>query len=179
MNIFKENKRYLIATIILTTFAVLINAFIILQASLNGSMSTESSGRVVTLLKNIINSLSENAINDSNIGDFTYFVRKLVGHFGLFAVSGLFTSWSFYLWIKPQTWYKPYRCIYMSLGFGFSLALLTELIQLFVPGRSGEFTDSLIDFFGYILTTGIIVLIALVQYKKEHHIENEEDFSSH
>ena len=171
MDIFKENKRYLVATIILTFLAVVVNAFIILQSCLNGARSTESSGFVVNILKAIINSVSPNAINDGNIGTFSNLVRKLVGHFGLFVISGLFTTSSLYLWFRPQKCYKNYRLLYLSLGFGLFLAILTEIIQLFVPHRSGQFTDVLIDFSGYIVGTGIIILVAFLTYR--HHKKKE------
>ena len=171
MNIFKENKRYFIAVIILTSLAVIINAFIIVQSCLNGARSTESSGFVVNLLKSIINGISPNAINDGNIETFSGVIRKLVGHFGLFLVSGLLTSSALYLWIKELSWYKNYLFLCISLGFGFVLAGLTEIIQLFVPNRSGEFTDVLIDFSGYILGLGIIVLVAFLVYR---HNKNKE-----
>ncbi len=174
MNIFKENKRYFIAVIILTSLAVIVNAFIIVQSCLNGARSTESSGFVVNLLKTIINAISPNAINDGNIETFSGVIRKLVGHFGLFLVSGLLTSSALYLWIKELSWYKNYLFLCISLGFGFLLAGLTEIIQLFVPNRSGEFTDVLIDFSGYILGLGIIVLIAFLIYRHKKNREIKE-----
>ena len=161
----KDNKRYFIATIILTFLAVMINVFIIVQSCLNGMKSTESSSFVVNLLKSIINTFSHNAINETNIDTFTYVVRKLVGHFGLFVVSGLFTTSSLFLWIKPLSWYKNYRLMYISLSFGMFLATLTEIIQLFVPNRSGQFTDVLIDFGGYLLGFSLIILILFLVYK--------------
>ncbi len=174
MNIFKENKRYFIAVIILTSLAVIVNAFIIVQSCLNGARSTESSGFVVNLLKSIINGISPNAINDGNIETFSGVIRKLVGHFGLFLVSGLLTSSALYLWIKELSWYKNYLFLCISLGFGFLLAGLTEIIQLFVPNRSGQFTDVLIDFSGYILGLGIIVLIAFLVYRHNKKKEIKE-----
>lgn len=168
-----RNKRYFIATIILTSLAVIVNVFIILQASLNGDKSTASSGLVVGLLKSIINAFSPNAINESNIDNFTHIVRKLVGHFGLFLVSGLLTTPSIYLWTRPQGWYKNYRLMYMSLSFGLLLAALTEIIQLFVPHRSGQFSDVLIDFGGYLLGFSLMILILFLAFKHNEKIKNE------
>ena len=92
-----KNKRYLIATIIVGCLAIGINLFIILQSCLNGDRSTESSGFVVELFKSLINIFSKNAINENNICTFTQVIRKLIGHFGLFAVDGLISSWAIYL----------------------------------------------------------------------------------
>lgn len=153
-----------------------INAFIVVQACLNGFKSTQSSGLVVAFLKSIINGISPNAINDSNIDTFTYLVRKLVGHFGLFAFSGAFTTWSIYLGGYYLKNFKDYMGLTFSLCFGLFLAGLTELIQRFVPERSGQFTDVLIDFAGYLVGTGILILIVFIIYKvskkKQKQLEN-------
>ena len=164
----KDNKRYFIATIIMTALAVVINAFIIMQSCLDAVQSTESSSFAVNLFKNIINAFKADTNNESNIGTFTSVIRKLIGHFGLFLVSGVISSWALHLWIKPLTWYKNYRFIYGSLTFGLFLAALTEFIQTYTPGRSGEITDVLIDFGGYLLGFSIIFLILfLLQRNKE------------
>lgn len=175
---FKNNKRYLIASIIVILLAVVVNAFIIMQSCLNGFLSSRSSGMTVNLFKGIINGISPNTINDSNIDTFTHVIRKLIGHFGLFVVSGLSTSGAIYLWFKPQKWYRLYRFIYSSLGFGFFLAGLTEIIQLFVPNRSGQFTDVLIDFSGFLLGFSIILLVIYLVYrhqKKKQQIVSQDE----
>lgn len=161
-----KNKRYLIATIIVGCLAISINLFIILQSCLNGDRSTESSGFVVELFKSLINIFSKNAINENNIGTFTQVIRKLIGHFGLFAVDGLISSWAIYL---SSAYIKKYKHLYgllFSLFFGLFIAGLTEVIQSFIPSRSGEIVDVLIDFSGYLLGTGIIALIIFLRYKR-------------
>ena len=62
--------------------------------------------------------------------------------------------------------YKHWYGLVFSLFFGLFIAGLTEVIQSFIPGRSGEIVDVLIDYGGYILGTGIIVLIVLLKEKK-------------
>ena len=161
-----KNKRYLIATIIVSALAVSLNFFIILHACLNGDASSQTSGPVVELFKSIINLFHAGTINDSNIGTFTQVIRKLVGHFGLFLADGALTTWSIYLvsayWKKYKHWYG----LIFTLFFGLFMAGLSEFIQIFIPGRSGELLDILIDYGGYLLGTGTIVLIAFVRYKK-------------
>ena len=160
-----KNKRYLAATIIVSFLAVSLTFFIILQSCLNGDDSIQSSGLVVNLFKSIINAIHAETINDGNIGTFTLVIRKLVGHFGLFLFDGALVSFSIYL---LSVYWKKYKHLYgliFTLFFGLFLAGLTEFIQIFVPGRSGEVVDILIDYGGYLIGTGIIVLIAFLKEK--------------
>lgn len=166
------NKKHFIWTIVIASIAIAINVFIIVQSCLNGIKSTNSSGIVVNILKSIINAFSKDAINEGNIDSFTHVVRKLVGHFGLFVCSGLSSSLAIHFasyYLKRYQWW--YGLIF-TLFFGLFLAGLTELIQSFIPDRSGQLTDVLIDYSGYILGTGIIVLIVFLVSRKKKHQEN-------
>ena len=160
--------------ILISVFALAINIFIIVQASLNGASSTDNSNGVASVVENIVNGISPGTVNESNYGIFLYVIRKLVGHFGLFVFDGLFTSWAIYLWLAPLKFYKLYRFTYISLGYGFFLGGLTEIIQLFVPGRGGAFTDVLIDFSGFILGFLLIfIIVFIIEHKKLVANKNE------
>ena len=163
------NKRYLIATIIISSLAVLFNAFIIMQSCLDGLRSSASSGLVVNLLKAIINGIHKDAINEANIDTFTYVIRKLIGHFGFFLISGVLTSLSIHMVSKYLKQYRYYMGIIFSLSLGLFLSGLTELIQIFIPDRSGEVVDVHIDFGGYALGTGILILILflIIRHQKQ------------
>ena len=164
----KMSKKYLIWTIIVCVLAAAINAYIIMHSCLNASQSTEESGRVVAFLENIINTISPNTITPENEGAFSTFVRKAFGHFGLFAISGLLSPLAIYLVINPFKWSKHYLNVIIGLSFGLLIATLTEIIQLNVEGRSGEFTDVLIDFSGYLvgaLIVGLILFLILIKQK--------------
>ena len=175
MKTFKQSNKYIVLLIIATVFAVAINTFIIVQSCLNANQSTDAASPIVNICKAIVNAFHKDAINDNNIGTFTHVIRKLFGHFGLYAFSGLLTSWALYMWIKPLTLFKPYIYLISTLSFGFLFSLLTELIQLFTPGRSGEFSDSLIDFFGYITGTLIILIVLFVLFKKATDKEDSNE----
>ena len=154
-------KRYILPIIIIT-LTVLINGYIIMHSCFNASMSSSSSGRLVNFLKVIINSFHANTINDGNIGSFTHIIRKLVGHFGLFVFSGFFTSFSFSFLFQKKPFMKDVYYYLSTLTTGLFLASFTEFIQTFIPGRSGEFVDSMIDFSGYIVGTIVFVLAMIV-----------------
>lgn len=153
--------------------AIAVNVFIIVNACLSGNKSTEASGWLVTFLKTIINGIKANAINDENIGEFTKLIRKLIGHFSLFVLSRIFTTLS----IKYLYFNKKHNFMFFIIIAGISglfLATLTEFIQRFIPGRSGELLDILIDFAGYSLPLSILGIIIYFQHQKISNIENKE-----
>ena len=168
-----QNKRHLIFTIVVSALALAMNVFIIVQACLNGETSSSSSGFLVNILKSFINVFNKETINEDNIGTFTTVLRKLIGHFGFFAISGALTTWSVYLVTCYFKNYKHYMGIIFSLCFGLFLGGLTELIQVFVPGRGPQVTDVLIDFGGYILGAAIVILILAIHIRRKE-IELEE-----
>ena len=114
-----------------------------------------------------MNTVAPGTVTPENHDSFALFIRKAFGHFGLFSISGLLSSLAIYLSIKPMKWSKNYLMIIISLVFGLFMGILTEVIQLNVPGRSGQFTDVLIDFSGYILGFLIILLIVFLIIKHE------------
>lgn len=168
-----KNKKHFIFTIIVSALAIAINVFIIVQSCLNGEASTASSGIVVNVLKTMFQ------VKEENLGVVTTLVRKLIGHFGFFVISGGLTSWSVYLISFYIKGYKSWLGISFSLFFGLFLAGLTELIQTFIPGRSGQFTDVLIDYSGYILGTLIVIFviffIAIHKDKKKFEMEPSKE----
>ena len=164
----KVSKKYLIWTIIICVLAVAINAYIIMHSCLDAARSTQASNGVVEVAEDAVNTVSPGTITPENHDSFASFIRKAFGHFGLFAVSGLLSSLAVYFAFNPQKWSKYYLLIIISLGFGLSMGITTELIQLNVPGRSGEFRDVLIDFSGYLLGFLIILLILFLVLRKQN-----------
>ena len=172
----KVSKKYLIWTIIICVLAVAINAYIIMHSCLDAAKSTQASNGVVEVAEDAVNTVSPGTITPENHDSFASFIRKAFGHFGLFAVSGLLSSLAVYFAFNPQKWSKYYLLIIISLGFGLLMGITTELIQLNVPGRSGEFRDVLIDFSGYLLGFLIILLILFLILRKQntkHHTVNQ------
>jgi VanZ family protein len=96
-------------------------------------------------------------INDDNFDDFEGFIRKAIGHFFLFFVDGILGFWTFYLFLKDKKSAK--LIILLSIITGVFVAALSEIIQLFVPGRAGTITDVIIDSVGYISATFLMLLI--------------------
>ena len=168
----KVSKKYLIWTIIFCVLAIAINAYIIMHSCLDAVKSTQASNGVVEVAEDAINTVSPGTITPENHESFASFIRKAFGHFGLFMISGLLSSIAIYFAFNPQKWSKYYLLIIISLGFGLLMGITTELIQLNVPGRSGEFKDVLIDFSGYLLGFLIILLILFLVIR--HHLKKEK-----
>ena len=164
-------KRYSVYQWIIIILAIAIDVFIIVNACLPSGPSTQESNWIVEPAKNVINTFKADTINETNINDFSSFIRKFVGHFSLFLVSGILTTLSIkFIYFDLELKFAKFMII--SCISGLFLAILTEFIQLFVPGRSGEMMDVLIDFLGYFLATLIICLIAYILRLKSPKEEN-------
>jgi len=164
----KISKKYLILTIVFCVLAVAINAYIIMHSCLDAVASTEQSQGVVQVSEDVVNTVAPGTITPENHDSFASFIRKAFGHFGLFVVSGLLSPTALYLLINPFKWSKHYLNVIIGLSFGLLIAITTEVIQLSVPGRSGEFTDVLIDFSGYLLGALIVGLILFLILRKKN-----------
>lgn len=166
MNKFK--KTFLILSIVFICLSLFVNAFIIYQSCLPGAESSGWSDPVTKFCADVINGIKPETINDTNIGNFSFVIRKLIGHFGLFGFDGVITSLALFFSLRYFHKFKFLLFTLISGGIGLLVAFLTELIQHFVPGRSGEVLDSLIDFSGYVIALAIILLIIyLVVFKRK------------
>ena len=156
--------------------ALLTNAYIIMHSCLDATQSTEASQGVVEVTEEVINTVAPGTITPENHESFVTIVRKAFGHFGLFSISGFFTSLTVFLVLYPFKWSKYYMPIILSLEFGLLMGLITETIQLGVDGRSGELTDVLIDFSGYLLGFLLILLILflIIRHLHKREMKNKE-----
>ena len=121
-----------------------------------------------------INILQPKVINDNNYNDFHSFVRKFIGHFTLFLINGVITFLAMFYLLKDSR--KLSRLIIIlsfTLLIGLCIASFSELIQLFTYLRSGAISDVGINFFGFVIGSGITYLIILlINYIKKKHNKN-------
>ena len=107
-------------------------------------------------------------INNDNYSSFSEFVRKSIGHFLLFLVSGIFVFLFFneldkdLLYEQKRKWHY----IVFTLAIGLLVAGISELIQFFIPSRYGSLIDVLTDFVGFALGVGITYLI--IRFIRKH-----------
>ncbi len=123
------------------TLIVLWVGVIFMNSLLPGEVSSRQSGFVVNVLNRFFGLFNY----EPDVDELSSIIR-MVAHFIEFAVLGFF--------IRIEMHQKPYQS-YLMLIFGFSIALIDELIQLGVPGRAFQLTDLLIDWSGVVL--GIII----------------------
>ena len=102
----------------------------------------------------------QNLIMD--LGNFFYLVRKGLGHFGAFLITGIFSTLLFTLMFDDL----KHLIFTVPLNFlqGFFLAEITEFIQLFTPERFGTFSDVIIDFSGFACAAVSITLLLLLYF---------------
>ena len=170
----KKSKLDLILMIIFTVLALAINAYIIYHSCLNGAQSSQASPGVVEVSEEVVNTVRPGTVTPENYNAFATFIRKSLGHFGLFVVSGIFSSLAIYYIFKDFKWIKHFLNTIFALSFGLIIAVTTEIIQLNVPDRSGELTDVLIDYGGYLLGA---FLVGLVLFLVIRHQRKKQDNS--
>lgn len=146
---------------------------LISESCMNGTTSGAQSNVVGEQIMNIINDITVSVEGKPLINDvetFMLFVRKAIGHFGAFLVFGIFSSLTYLLFVKDIKKWK----ISVPICFiqGFILALITELIQHYVPGRYGAFSDVLLDYSGFLVSSIIIsALFILITLKKQNKMD--------
>ncbi len=133
----------------------------------SGENATESSERSGSIIINIVNilpatkNLSENEKQEI-VEKVQPIIRKLA-HFSIYAYVGVLmmsfaSTYQLLLWKKST----------ISVVTGLLYAISDEYHQSFVPGRSAQWQDVLIDLTGVIVGS-IIVLICISIYKKNKY----------
>ncbi|MBR2891860.1 MAG: Ig-like domain-containing protein [Bacilli bacterium] len=96
--------------------------------------------------------------DDGITNNFKFFIRKAIGHFGLFFVTGVFASIALLFMNCFKIRNKIFALLY-TLGFGIFLAFSTEYMQKTDPSRYCSFSDILLDCYGYFSAFIIILII--------------------
>lgn len=132
------------------------------HSCMNGEVSTEESNVVGRILDSVLSVVVPDPTGAGRPislwwDGFQTFVRKGIGHFGGFFVFGFLGYFAFFF----SEW-KESGTIFGGVG----VALFTEFIQLFTDGRSGQFSDVLIDVAGYLAATVILYFIVFFVPKR-------------
>ena len=155
---------------IFLVLSVAINVFIVVEGGINGDNSASQSFSFTQMFIDLVKKIDPNSPIVQNPEITHSVIRKLVGHFGLFGVSGILTTTMLSL-IDDAYKDKKLQIVISSAFIGLFVAFLSELMQLFTPGRYMSFIDVLIDYSGYILFGGLTFLIFYLAY---HHKKKKE-----
>ncbi len=135
---------------------------IILCASLqNGDQSANESSVVTDTVIEVIEFCKNDEI-DVSYDEVHFVVRKVIGHFGLFLLCGIFGLLTFYSFTS-----RNLKALYWTMIIGIGVAICSEMLQLFADGRSCEFKDMLIDSLGYLSGTIICLSFLIIINNKK------------
>ena len=148
--------KLVIKYIILILWMILIFWF----SNQNGTISSEMSDGLISEVVKFIEIILKNSLdNEKIIETFVFLIRK-VAHFFLYFVLGI-------LWmnlLKEHRVSLGKQVIY-SLLFCIMYACSDEIHQLFIPGRSGNIIDTMIDTTGSLCS--IITIYLFKKYKNK------------
>ena len=117
--------------------------FIFAMSSFGSDSSNAQSSQIIQVLHQVFSNLSSRTSGlDASV--LTFIVRK-TAHFTEYAILGIL-FYLLYRQILPQK--NGLRLVVLAILSSFLYACTDEIHQLFVPGRSGQFTDVLVDTLG-------------------------------
>lgn len=143
--------------------------FIFLMSAQNAYDSGNSSGSILNFIIGLFDKnfkfLSENE-KLIIIDKYQFFIRK-TAHFTIYAALGCFWFGFFSTFNR----FKKHFLMFFSLLCTFFYAITDEIHQSFVPGRSGQITDVLIDTFGGL--AGVLVMYLILKCVKIWEVSHE------
>ena len=149
-------------------------ALIFSLSSQNAAVSSGTSGNVIRLIVGIFYPGFDNlpAAEQTEIVASLQFLARKSAHFSIYMIFGVL---SFLTFISYE---KLLFALRLTLSGGICLlyAASDEIHQLFIPGRSGEVRDVIIDFSGAALGLALSTLVFLLicSIKKKRTEKNEE-----
>ena len=139
-------------------------AFIFSNSMAVASVSSQSSGRALTLLQGILRRLGHPGM----AARLTQHIVRKLAHFCEYTLEG------FLLMLCMRVYSRhPLRHISVPLLGGVLTALADETIQLYSPGRSSQVTDVWLDSVG-VLAGILAALILMMLCRRLFHHRNKE-----
>lgn len=148
---------------VLSVLFVLLNmAAIFAFSSQDATNSDKTSKGTIEVIAKIVDKNFEKlpqVQKDRLVADLNGFVRK-AAHFSIYCLLGLLTANALFRFSVRRF---PLACV--SVGICALYAASDEFHQYFVPGRSCQITDVMIDTGGAVLGTAVFMLLALAAAK--------------
>lgn len=165
-----KNKKINIIRIILIILLFITFARIFSFSNQNGVQSSGVSRKVTKILTNNIKKVQAMSKEEKEIfmNNAEKIIRKLA-HFSIYTVVG-------FLMMALMSTYNAKTIIRVSISFGIGViyAILDEIHQYFIPGRSGRVFDVIIDSFGVLTGICIIMIILYIITKIKKKIRISE-----
>lgn len=133
--------------------------FIFAMSSFGSDSSNAQSSQIIQVLHQVFPNLSSRT-SELDASTLTFIVRK-TAHFTEYAILGVL-FYLFYRQTLPQK--NGLQLFVLAILSSFLYACTDEIHQLFVPGRSGQFTDVLVDTLGAFC--GCLLLLAIRRLRK-------------
>ena len=115
--------------------------------------TSKSDGVIIKMTETVLNKKLSDSEKEKYTTMFIVPVRKSA-HFTLYFILGILV----FLFVKDFTTMK-YKVVLISVLVVLLYSISDEVHQLFVPGRSGEVFDVMIDTMGGFISTNILYLI--------------------
>jgi VanZ family protein len=166
-----KNIKRIIAVITVLVWMIVIFIFSAMPSEESNSKSQRTINSVIEKILEITNDLGITDKHPSE-GKMKQVIEKLnkplrkVAHASEYCVLGIFI----YLCLKACK-IKNYKSIIISIVLAFIYACTDEFHQLFVNGRTGRFTDVLIDTMGAVIGIIIIYIITKIINKIKNNQE--------
>ena len=149
-------------------------ALIFLLSSQNAAVSSGTSGNVIRLIVGIFYPEFDNlpAAEQTEIVASLQFLARKSAHFSIYMILGVLS------FLAVISYEKLLFVLRLTVSGSVCLlyAASDEIHQLFIPGRSGEVRDVMIDFSGAVLGIALSTLVFLLicRIKKKRTEKNEE-----
>lgn len=154
------NKKLIILRVACFTLSLLIMVFIFSMSAQDAETSSNTSGG---LIESVIRFFDKGFAELSQIeqeeyvGKFQFIVRKLA-HFSVYLALGFTLSAGMQTFVKLRVFVRTL----FAFIIGVLYAILDEIHQIFVPGRSCELRDMLIDSTGILIGSLFIMALFLL-----------------
>lgn len=154
------NKKLIILRVACFTLSLLIMVFIFSMSAQDAETSSNTSGG---LIESVIRFFDKGFAELSQIeqeeyvGKFQFIVRKLA-HFSVYLALGFTLSAGMQTFVKLRVFVRTF----FAFIIGVLYAILDEIHQIFVPGRSCELRDMLIDSTGILIGSLFIMALFLL-----------------
>ena len=151
-------------------------ALIFLLSSQNAAVSSGTSGNVIRLIVGIFYPEFDNlpAAEQTEIVASLQFLARKSAHFSIYMILGVLS------FLAVISYEKLLFVLRLTVSGSVCLlyAASDEIHQLFIPGRSGEVRDVMIDFSGAVLgialSTLVFLLICRIKKKRTEKIEERK-----